>query len=84
MEVAAGLSLNVRTPTLPAVCGPPLVLEEFEAVHVEGSGVPAFHTRARIVVGLAPLACVRNMYVLPALNPRLVLTSPHKRVPPEV
>ncbi len=84
MEVAAGLSLKVRTPTLPAACGPPLVLELFEAVHVVGSAVPAFHTRARIVVGLAPSACVRNMYVLPALNPSLVLTSPHKLVPPDV
>jgi hypothetical protein len=63
--------------------------------HDDGSEVPASHARARIVVGLVPVACTRSTKVSPAAKLRPVSTSANrftfvfvcprmKTLPPEV
>lgn len=85
---------TVRTPTEPATWSPTAELVAL-ACHEPGSDVPASQARARIVVGLAPVACTRSTNVSPALKLRPVSTSANrfacalvcprmKTLPPEV
>jgi hypothetical protein len=49
--------VNERSAIPPAVCGP--VASVVVKFHADGSSVPSAHTLTRIVVGFAPLTCVR-------------------------
>src|SRR5688572_1085768 len=85
---------RVRIPTEPAVCRPAAELVVVTC-HDDGSAVPVSHALARIVVGLAPVACTRSTKVSPAEKLRPVSTSANrfafalvcprmKTLPPEV
>jgi hypothetical protein len=59
-------SFRARTPTAPAPCSAP-VLSEVVSCQVEGSDVPSAHTRARMVVGPAPVNSARIHSTTPSL-----------------